>query len=64
MPSGVVIPDLDGDNQDEVTLNHGQSLYIQQMTALHIIASSRSVFEISFSRAKPRLLPSGSDERL
>jgi len=30
----------------------------QQMTALHMIASSRNVFDISFSRAKPRLLPS------
>ena len=35
-----------------------KSTGLQQMTALHKIASSKNVFEISFSRAKVRLFPS------
>jgi len=30
----------------------------QQITALHMIANSKNVFDSSFSRAKPRLFPS------
>ena len=31
---------------------------VQQMQDLHMTASSRKIFEMSFSRAKPRLFPS------
>jgi len=34
--------------------------YVQQITALHMIASSRNVFDSSFSRANVKLLPSVS----
>ena len=34
----------------------------QQMTALHMIASSRNVLEMSFSKAYVKLLPSINDD--
>jgi hypothetical protein len=37
---------------------------VQQMTALHMIASSRKVFDSSFSSANARLLPSAKGIRL
>ena len=36
----------------------GNGEILQQMTALHMIASSRKGFEISFSSANPKLFPS------
>ena len=56
MPSAKEIRGLERSMSDDVC--HQMKRRVQQMTALHRIASSKNAFEISFSRAKVRLFPS------